>query len=173
MKRTSKFLALTAAPVALAGLLMSGASGFSAAAPAGVGLNQVSDRITFTATLIIGGTHFAINSSSCTVHEDTSSIPCRLNGAGEIVGATSTSHLTITGRDGTISFDQSAVRTGPVSCATGTGIELGDDSVGVVPIRIEASSIALPITSTMITVNGTITVYEQGGTIDIGAGCGT
>lgn len=174
MRRLGKVLALTSAPVVMAGMLLGGASAFTGAATTAAPLSSPSDTITFTATLIPGTSTFAINSTACTVTDTedgggTSS--CHLGGAGTFTGPTTTSsYLSIVGSDGVITFHQDAVRTGPRSCATGTGTEVSDED-GVTPIRMEGTALAMPQPDGTIRVHGTIEIYEAGGTL-VGIGCG-
>jgi hypothetical protein len=175
MRKLGKVLALTSAPVVMAGMLLGGASAFTGSATSTAAtLNTPSDRITFTATLITGTTTFAINSTACTVTDvetggATSS--CHLGGAGTFTSPTTTSsYLSIVGSDGVVTFHQNAVRTGPRSCATGTGTEVSDDD-GVTPIRMEGSALATPQPDGTIRVQGTIEIYEAGGSV-IGISCG-
>lgn len=171
MNKIGKALAMAGAPVALAGMLIGGAAGFTSSAPAT--LNQVSDTITFTGTLLIGTTNFAINSTTCQVTDKDSgaTFPCHLGGAGSISGTTSVSDVSVSSLDGVITWHQTTTRVGPVGCATGTGLEVSDDHVGPVPVRIEGTSLSIPQSSNVIAVSGRITVYEPGGTGVIGIGC--
>lgn len=171
MNKIGKALAMAGAPVALAGMLIGGAAGFTSAAPAT--LKQVSDKITFTGTLLIGGSNFAINSTTCQVTDKDSgaTFPCHLGGAGSINGTTSISDVSVSGPDGVVTWHQTTTRVGLVGCATGTGLEISDDHVSPEPVRIEGTSLSIPQSSNVIAVSGTITVYEQGGSGIIGIGC--
>ncbi len=157
MKLSQKIIAGVGAPALLAGLLLTGSAGLTSA---DTSLSKLSDRITYTASLIQGGTHLTINSTSCTVHEAVGGVPdttssCHLGGAG-----TNLLSVAITGSDGQVAYQETFAGPG---CTSGTGIEIDpSDGSSPEPVQVVDSFTVTPVAAPSPPRLAPFWVYEAG-----------
>jgi hypothetical protein len=138
-------------------------AGSAAARPSALA-SPLSDTVTFSATVIIGGDHFTVNSTTCRLHDAgaTGSIPCRVSGAGALdsEGNPVSADLAITSKDGPIALHV----TNLYGCGAGTGVEIDPTGPTNVTSQLTISN-TTEIAPNMLLVSGTIKVWD--GTRDV------